>query len=175
MSIRRSGNASTKECKIPRTVSLLTAVRNFVHCHHLKRARVTCPQVLDHFIQENFVDITTDASGYYKSKAFHVAYQATCCWVKNFGRYKQGKRVSNLVPKKENLAKKHYYLWRLFKNCALPVEEKKREVYTYKSYIYESYNCNDNDSSDDTLQEADNDDNFSVNTSEAITVHLIGV
>jgi hypothetical protein len=34
---------------------------------------------------------------------------------------------------------------------------------------------NGRDSSDDSLQEADNDDNFSVNTSKEITSHLIGV
>jgi hypothetical protein len=100
--------------------------------------------VLDYFILENFVDITIDASGQYKSKAFNAAYWATCCWVKDIGRYKQGKQVGNLVPKKENLAKKHYYLQRLFENCALPVEERKREVYMDKSYIHESYNCNNN-------------------------------
>jgi hypothetical protein len=50
-----------------------------------------------------------------------------------------------LVPKKKNLAKKHYYLKSLFKNQALPVEKRKREVYIDKNYIYKSYNCN-NDS-----------------------------
>ena len=62
-----------------------------------------------------------------------MAYCATHHWVKDFGGYKQGKHVGNLVPKKENIAKKHYYLRRLFVNQALPVEERKGKVYTDKS------------------------------------------
>jgi hypothetical protein len=66
-------------------------------------------------------------------KAFHIAYCTTCCYIKVFGRYKQGKQLNNLVVEKENLARKPYYLRMLFKNCALPVEEKKREIYTEKT------------------------------------------
>jgi hypothetical protein len=45
---------------------------------------------------------------------------------------------------KRNLIKEYYYLRRLFKNCVLLVEERKREVCMDKEYNYESYNCNDN-------------------------------
>ena len=84
LSIGRSGNTCAKESRILRTVSLLIAVRNFVRSHCLKRARVTCRQVLDYFIQEDVVNITTDASGQYESKAFHAAFRATRHWVKDF-------------------------------------------------------------------------------------------
>jgi hypothetical protein len=66
------------------------------------------------------------------------------CWVKDFGKYKQGKQLGNLVPKKENFAKNHYSLRKLFENCVLLVDEMKMEIYTAKSYIHKRYNCNNN-------------------------------
>jgi hypothetical protein len=55
----------------------MIAVRNFVCCHCLQRAKVTCQQELDYFIKENFAYTTTDTSDQQKLKAFHAAYCAT--------------------------------------------------------------------------------------------------
>jgi hypothetical protein len=45
--------------------------------------------------------------------------------VKDFGKYNLGKQLGNPVLKRKKLAKKHYCLRRLFKNCIFVVEERK--------------------------------------------------
>jgi transposase len=141
--IGRSGNLSSKDSRIPRTEGLLVAVRNFVRSHRLRRERVTCRQVLDFMVENKHVTVAVDESGQFEAKAFNAAYRAVQRWVKEFAGYKQGRRVGNLVPTKENIAKKHFYLRRLFDNRSLPPGERKREVYTDESYIHEHYNRND--------------------------------
>jgi hypothetical protein len=56
----------------------------------------------------------------------------------------EGKRVGNLVPLPENVAKKHHYLRTFFANRAkAPEDERLREVYTDESYIHEHYHRNE--------------------------------
>jgi hypothetical protein len=56
--------------------------------------------------------------------------------VKDFGVYRQGKQVRNLVPTKKNIANRNHYLKQLFENCALQETKRKQEVYTDESYIH---------------------------------------
>jgi hypothetical protein len=72
-----------------------------------------------------------------------LAYQMVRRWIKNYSGYQQGHRTKNLVPKAENIAKKHHYLRTLFANRKLPEEERRREVYTNESYIHHHYRWKD--------------------------------
>ena len=139
----RTGNTMPKETRIPRTKALLIEVRTFVRSRRLRKERVTCRQVLDFFIQNNQLLIPRDATGQFIRKDFNSAYRSVHRWVKDFAGYNQGKRKGNLVPSAENVAKKHYYLRKLFENANQPAEARKREVYTDESYIHEHYHRND--------------------------------
>jgi hypothetical protein len=62
--------------------------------------------------------------------------------MKDFSNYGQKQQVGNLVPKKKNIAKKHFYLQQLFENCTLSHTKRKWEVYTDESYIHKHHNSN---------------------------------
>jgi hypothetical protein len=108
-----------KKGRIPRTESLLIAVQNVVNQHYLYKERVICQQIFDFVIKEKQVSIDIGASGQFEVKAFNLVYCAVHNWVKNCSGYRQSRQVGNFLPKKENIAKKHYYLRQVFENCAL--------------------------------------------------------
>jgi hypothetical protein len=62
-------------------------------------------------------------------------YCATHCWIKDFGRYKQGKYSAIQYQRRKTLPK-NYYLRQLFKNCALPVKERKREIKKQEACLF---------------------------------------
>jgi len=134
----RSGNSDEKDTRIPRTVALQIEVRDFVRSRRSNRSRVTGRQVLDFFIQKGFISIPQDETGKYLKTPFDSAYRATLRWLSEFGGYKRGKR-NNIVPRADQVAKRHYFLREFFKNRQLPAEDRLREVYTDESYIHEHY------------------------------------
>ena len=90
------------------------------------------------FIQKGLISIPQDETGKYLKTPFDSAYRATLRWLSEFGGYKRGKR-NNIVPRADQVAKRHYFLREFFKNRQLPAEDRLREVYTDESYIHEHY------------------------------------
>jgi transposase len=133
----RAGNATTKECRIPRTKAMQIRVREFVRAERSMKRRVTARQVLDFLIDRKAVVVERDDNGQFDKVAFQSAYRNVRRWLSSFG-YQRGKR-NNIVPNQANIAKRHYYLRQFFDNRAAPKETRLREVYTDESYIHEHY------------------------------------
>ena len=58
--------------------------------------------------------------------------------------YEHRQWSSNIIPKKEHVLQKTFYLHEYFANRDLPAKDRLQEVYMDESYIHEYYNCNDN-------------------------------
>jgi hypothetical protein len=71
----RGRNRAAKETRIPRTIALQIAVRNFVRSRHMNRQRVTGHQVLDFFVQQKHLHIPVDNLGWYEKLPFNTAYR----------------------------------------------------------------------------------------------------
>jgi hypothetical protein len=109
----------------------------------MNRQRVTTRQVLDFFVENQYVIVPLDERGRYEQVAFDSAYRAVRRWLAEFGGYERGKHKGNLVPSEANVTKKHHYLRTFFANRAKPPRERLREVYTNESYIHEHYHRNE--------------------------------
>jgi hypothetical protein len=93
-SVGRGGNAA-RETRIPRTKAMQ------IRSRRMNWQRVTARQVLDFFVENQYVIVPLD-----ERVAFDSAYRSVRRWLSEFGGYKRGKRKGNLVPSEANVAKK---------------------------------------------------------------------
>jgi hypothetical protein len=73
---RRVGNYNSKPTRIPRTRSVLTAVREFVRDRRSRRERVTGKQVLEFMVEKEIIIIPKDRMGFFERKAYATAVRA---------------------------------------------------------------------------------------------------
>jgi hypothetical protein len=79
-SVGRGGNAGQRDTRIPRTKAMQIKVRDFVRSRRMNRERVTARQVLDFFVENQYVIIPLD-----KRVAFDSAYRSVSRWLSEFG------------------------------------------------------------------------------------------
>jgi very-short-patch-repair endonuclease len=80
-SVGRGGNAA-RETRIPRTKAMQIKVRDFVRSQRMNRQRVTACQVLDFFVENQYLIVPLD-----ERVAFDSAYRAVRRWLAEFGGY----------------------------------------------------------------------------------------
>ena len=135
----RTGNGLAKQTRIPTAHKVQIEVRDFVRQQWMKKVSVTCKKVLDFLIEKEYLHVPTDEFGRYVKKDLASALRCVHRWMKEYNGYFIGQRKGNLLPNNLNLAKRNYYVRKLFTNQSLPPGERKREVYVGESYIQEHY------------------------------------
>jgi hypothetical protein len=86
---KRVGNCISKPTRIPRTRSVLTAVREFVRDRRSRRERVTGKQVLEFMVEKEIIIIPRDRMGFFERKAYATAVRAVNLWLEKNG-YQRG-------------------------------------------------------------------------------------
>ena len=136
------GNYSPKKTRVPRTKQVLCEVREFVRECRRDRRRVTARQVLDFLYDKRYITIKKDDNDMYEKKSLATAYRNVRQYLQK-QNYRRGRRTGNLGLKPNQILLRDQYLKAFMDNRALPVSERKREVYMDESYIHEHYNRND--------------------------------
>jgi transposase len=138
----RPGNRLKKATRIPQSVEVVSAVREFVRDKRSRREHVTGRQVLDFLIEKEIIKVPKDDCGFFDKKSFATAKRLTNKWLQKNG-YRRGKRSDNIRLKEHVAIKREQYLLEFIGNREKPPEQRYREVYLDESYCHQHHNSHD--------------------------------
>lgn len=134
----RKGNSEEKAVRIPHTVKVQIATRDFVRSKRMRRERVTARQVMDMLVEKRWLMVKKDAEGRADKTSFASAYRCVRRFLSRLG-FRRGKRSNNIALKESIRVKRCAYLRILRENQKRPDTTRLREVYLDESYIHQHY------------------------------------
>ena len=131
------GNFKEKQSRVPHTKKVYFQLRDFVREKRQNRERVTGAQILDHLASEQVVTIKS-TNNIADAKDYKAALRAVQRYLIRRG-FQRGKRTGNISINEDHIAWRNMYLRTLRDNRALPIADRRREVYLDESYIHQHY------------------------------------